>query len=146
MQTDAVLVERHDRVALVAFNRPERLNAGTIETSRELQQRLDEISKDEGIGAVVLTGAGRAFSAGANLKNAAIHTVPDVEEYLDSIPGRATFDMLQHFPKPILAAVNGYAIGGGFVQALCCDFIHMNEHAVFGLPQVSLGLVRFQVR
>ena len=137
----AVVIERHDNVAVIAFNRPERLNAWSGELGSALMERLREAEADESVLGVVLTGNGRAFSAGADLKNPRTHRVESVEESLNGRRGMPVFDTLQAYPKPIIAAVNGYAIGIGCLVPLCCDFVLAGERASFALPQVSLGIL-----
>jgi enoyl-CoA hydratase/carnithine racemase len=128
-------------VAVISFNRPERLNAWSGELGSALMERLSEAEADDSIGGVVLTGNGRAFSAGADLKNPNTHRVESVEQSLSARPGMHVFDTLQAYPKPIIAAVNGYAIGIGCLVPLCCDFVLASEQASFVLPQVSLGIL-----
>src|SRR5437870_3691624 len=91
--------------------------------------------------AVVRTGVGRACSAGADLKNPRTHTVESPEQHLANLRGNPVFDAVETYPKPIISAVNGYAIGIGCLVPLCCDFIFASEQAVFCLPQVSLGIL-----
>ncbi|MGD9892627.1 MAG: enoyl-CoA hydratase/isomerase family protein [Dehalococcoidia bacterium] len=141
MSTDAVLIEKHDSVAVIMFNRPERLNAWGADIGKALMQRLQEAEADDEVRGVVLTGNGRAFSAGADLKNPQTHSVDSPEEYLASHRDMPVFDTLSAFPKPIVSAVNGYAIGIGCLVPLCCDFILAGEQAVFCLPQTSLGIL-----
>jgi len=135
------LIARHERVAVISLNRPERLNAWSDDLSRALLERLAEAAADEAIGGVVLTGVGRGFSAGADLKNPKTHTVGSVEEHLRTHPNSPVFDTIERYPKPIICAVNGYAVGIGCLVPLCCDFVMASEQAVFCLPQVSLGIL-----
>ena len=141
MADDAVLIERHGSVALLAFNRPARLNAWSPDLGAALLQRLREAEADEKVRGVILTGVGRAFSAGADLKNPRTHTVESPEQHLENLRGNPVFDTVESYPKPIISAVNGYAIGIGCLVPLCCDFILAGEQAVFCLPQVSLGIL-----
>lgn len=137
----AVLPERHDGVAVITFNRPERLNAWSADIGQGLVQRLEEAEEDPEVRGVVLTGAGRGFSAGADLKNRRTHSVGSPEEYLDSHRNMHVFDMLQTYSKPVIADVNGYAIAIGCLVPLCCDFVVGSEKAIFCLLQVSLGIL-----
>jgi enoyl-CoA hydratase/carnithine racemase len=138
---DAVLIERHGAVALVSFNRPGRLNAWSAELGGALLQRLREAEIDESVRGVVLTGVGRAFSAGADLKDPRTHSVESPEQHLAKLRGSPVFDAVENYPKPIVSAVNGYAVGIGCLVPLCGDFILAGEHAMFCLPQVSLGIL-----
>jgi enoyl-CoA hydratase/carnithine racemase len=141
MADDPVLVERHGAVALISFNRPERLNAWSPEIGAGLLARLREAEADDAVRGVVLTGVGRAFSAGADLKNPRTHAVESPEEHLAKLRGSPVFDAVETYPKPIISAVNGYAVGIGCLVPVCCDFILAGEQAVFCLPQVSLGIL-----
>ncbi len=141
----AVLTEvDRDGVATVWLNRPERLNAWSVEVGTALIDALRSAEADPGVKGVVLTGKGRAFSAGADLKSPTTHRIDSIEEYLDSQAaerGRPTFDLMSHYKKPSLCAVNGYAIGIGCLMPLCCDFIYAGASAKFQLPQVTLGIL-----
>ena len=137
----AVLIERKGSVALLSFNRPERLNAWNPDLGAALLARLHEAELDDSVRAVVLTGVGRAFSSGADLKNPKTHTVESPEQHLANLKGSPEFDAVERYPKPIISAVNGYAIGIGCLVPLCCDFILAGQQAVFCLPQVSLGIL-----
>ena len=133
-----------DGVATVWLNRPDRLNAWGTDIASALLDALRSAEADPGVRGVVLTGKGRAFSAGADLKNPATHRIDSMEEYLGSQVadrGRPMFDLVSHYAKPIVCAVNGYAIGIGCLVPLCCDFIYAGEAAKFQLPQVSLGIL-----
>ena len=137
----AVLIERKGSVALLSFNRPERLNAWNPDLGAALLARLHEAELDDSVRAVVLTGVGRAFSSGADLNNPKTHTVESPEQHLANLKGSPEFDAVERYPKPIISAVNGYAIGIGCLVPLCCDFILAGQQAVFCLPQVSLGIL-----
>lgn len=131
----------NESIAMLTFNRPEKMNALNSLVLEEFMALLDDVENRDEVRVVVLTGAGdKAFVAGA-----------DIAEYaedgadLDAFErfqrrGRAVNDRLTTFPKPIIAAVNGYALGGGFEIALCCDIIIASETARFGLPEGLLGL------
>lgn len=141
----AVLTEvDRDGVATVWLNRPERLNAWSVEVSMALIDALRSAETDPGVKGVVLTGKGRAFCAGADLKSPTTHRIDSIEEYLESQTeerGRPTFDLMSHYKKPSLCAVNGYAIGIGCLMPLCCDFVYAGQSAKFQLPQVTLGIL-----
>ncbi len=148
---DAVLVQRDGPVALLSFNRPERLNAWGSDLSEPLLEALDALRLDEDVRAVVLTGEGRAFCAGANLKRPGRGDSPTDPSGMPSRPrwkrrdideaGHPVFDALSHYPKPLIAAVNGYAIGIGCLIPVCCSFAVAAEDAVFSLPQVRLDIL-----
>ncbi len=140
---DAVIAEIQGPVATVWLNRPERLNAWSAEIGTELVSMLEALQANDEVRGVILTGKGRAFSAGADLKNPRTHRVDDVSSALEQgsrIAG-GIFDLVSHYEKPIVAAVNGYAIGVGCLVPLACDFVYAAESAQFQLPQVSLGIL-----
>lgn len=139
--SDAALIERRGAVALISLNRPERLNAWSPDLGAALLERLREAEHDDAVRGVVLTGNGRAFSAGADLKNPKTHAVESPEEHLAGLRGNPVFDAVETYRKPIITAVNGYAVGIGCLVPLCTDFILAAEEAMFCLPQVSLGIL-----
>ena len=120
---EAILVERKDRVATLMFNRPDKMNSITPQLQKELMQALDELEADDDVAVVILTGAGRAFSAGFDVS--VMSENPDLISF-DDIPRLVAFN------KPIIAAVNGYALAQGFQIAVACDLIVASEKAVFG--------------
>lgn len=134
------LVERVGAVALITINRPQARNALDAATSAAIDALLTEAEADDGVGAIVLTGAGdRAFCAGMDLKEAAAIGVGH-----GLIPGRGFAGVTERrFKKPVIAAVNGAAVAGGFEIALACDIVVAADHAVFGLPEVKRGLFAF---
>ena len=128
-------------IAVLTFHRPEKLNALNTPTLVGLVEELDAIEGDDDVRVVILRGAGdKAFVAGADIAEYAEEGGdPDAFEAFQR-RGRAVNDRLASFPKPVIAAVNGYALGGGFELALCCDIIIASESARFGLPEGLLGL------
>ncbi|MEV0296401.1 crotonase/enoyl-CoA hydratase family protein [Nocardia sp. NPDC050710] len=135
--TEAATLERRGHIAVITLNRPEAMNAVNSALSRAVGAALDELATDPDLRVGVITGAGRAFCAGADLKElaagGAIHD-PDHPEY-----GFA--GLVQHFvDKPLIAAVNGFALGGGTEIVLACDLAVMSEDAALGLPEVKRGL------
>ena len=127
-------------MALVTIDRPEALNALDVETLTELRERLEELAGDPAVRVVVLTGAGeRAFAAGADIKYMSGLGVDEAREW--GRLGQAVADLLETMPKATIAAVNGFALGGGCELALACDFRHASSAAKLGQPEVNLGII-----
>jgi enoyl-CoA hydratase len=137
---DEVLLHRRvGSASVLTFNRPDKLNAISSTVLGELDRRLGEAERDEGVRAVVLTGAGsKAFVAGADIAEYAAGDHQAFVRY--QAESRRLFSWLDGFPKPVIGAVNGYALGGGFEIALCCDLLVASSNARFGLPEGLLGL------
>ena len=136
----AVLMARADHVVTLTINRPAALNAITTEVYSTLAAHLDALREDPDVRVVVLRGSGRrAFAAGADITD---HDGIDRATFLTFIDlGRSVMRKIAELPQPVIAAVQGYALGGGFELALACDLIIASEDASFGLPEVSLGLL-----
>lgn len=128
-----------DNVALITFSRPQAMNALNTEVFNELNLTLDELEKNKEIRALVFTGEGKAFIAGADI--AEMRDKTPAEARVFSLNGHKTFQRIQEFKVPTIAAVNGYALGGGLEMAMSCDFILTAEKAKFGAPEVNLGLI-----
>ena len=125
-------------VRVVVIDRPDRANAIDLETAEALAAAFDELERDEDTSAVVLTGAGeRVFSAGMDLEAVEAGQADEINGVAGGFAGLVRRD----FPKPVVAAVNGAAMGGGFEIVLACDLVVAAEHARFGLPEVTRGLV-----
>jgi enoyl-CoA hydratase len=132
-----ILVETHGRVGLIRLNRPQALNALNGALIEELNQALAAFEADAAIGAMVLTGSEKAFAAGADIKEMQDKSFADV--YLGDFISR--WDNLARTRKPIVAAVAGFALGGGCELAMMCDFILAAETAKFGQPEIKLGVI-----
>ncbi|HSR19079.1 MAG TPA: enoyl-CoA hydratase-related protein [Ignavibacteriaceae bacterium] len=129
-----------DAIAVVSINRPEKLNALNSETIEELKNILFEIDKNVIIKAVILTGSGeKAFAAGADIQE--LSRLNIVEGKIFSEKGQEVFNLIENFSKPVIAAVNGYALGGGCELALACHFRIASENAKFGQPELNLGII-----
>ena len=133
-----LLVETRGRVAIVTLHRPEALNALNHQLTSELTQALRAFDADDGIGAIVLTGHGKAFAAGADIKEMAPKSFADVygENFIT-----ATWEELTRTRKPVIAAVNGFALGGGCEMAMMCDMAFAADTAKFGQPEIKLGVI-----
>ncbi len=136
---DLVLSERRGAVALLTLSRPEALNALNRELLEALSERTAEIADDPAVRAVVVTGQGRAFAAGADI--AEMRSLSAVEGRAFSGLGHRAFASLEALVVPTIAAVNGFALGGGCELACACDWIYASAKARFGQPEVNLGLV-----
>lgn len=135
-----VLLEKRDHVAVITMNRPERLNALGREGGAELSAVMQEVETDPDVRVAIITGAGdRAFSVGADLKDRTVHASESMAESLEMFTSWGSGGT-RDLKKPLIAAVNGYCIGGGLEQALACDIMICAENAIFQLPQVGLGI------
>lgn len=123
--------------ALITFDRPQVLNAMNRQLWEDLQNALEDAEKDPEVKAVVITGSGRAFSAGADLKESKTRSIEDYRIYLESL--QEVSRKIIHFPKPTIAAVNGYALGSGYELALACDIRIAAEDAKIGSPEASVS-------
>ncbi len=140
MSYENVELAREEGLALLTVNRPKSLNALNRATIAELSHAVDEVAADRSIRALILTGAGeKAFVAGADIAEMANLTSPEALEF--SRAGHRLMDKLEALPIPSLAAVNGFALGGGCELALACDLIVASDKARFGQPEVSLGVI-----
>ncbi|MCS4491373.1 enoyl-CoA hydratase [Corynebacterium sp. ES2794-CONJ1] len=136
MTYETILTETHGRVGLITFNRPKALNALNKQLMEEVVAAVDTFDADPNIGAIVLTGSERAFAAGADIKEMSTKSAPEM--YLSN--WFSGWDGLSSARTPIIAAVNGYALGGGCEVAMMCDFIIASDTAKFGQPEVNLGI------
>lgn len=132
----AILTEKRGRVALITLNRPEALNALNNDTMLEVTQAVQEFDADAEVGAIVITGSEKAFAAGADIKEMSSKTATEMY----TADWFAGWDVLTRARTPIIAAVNGYALGGGCELAMMCDFIIAGDKAKFGQPEVNLGV------
>jgi enoyl-CoA hydratase len=136
MAYENILVEKKGRVGIITLNRPKALNALSGALIAELGQALEDMEADDNIGAIVLTGSEKAFAAGADVKEMAEKTY--MEAYLQDFI-TSGWERVAQCRKPILAAVAGYALGGGCEIAMMCDFILAADTAKFGQPEITLG-------
>lgn len=136
---DTLTVDHLDRVAVVTFRRATQLNAMNKVMMAEITTAFTALSDDASVGAIVVTGEGRGFMAGADIKEYATQTIAEFAAF--QAAGEAMYAAIERNTKPVIAAVNGFALGGGFELVLCCDIVLASEYAKFGLPEIKLGLV-----
>jgi len=138
--TNLSLAVREDGIAWIEFNRPKALNAFNTETLLELEKALDHLTADPGLRVLVLTGGGeKAFVAGADIAEMADMGATRARVF--SSVGHRVFEKLEKLPVPTIAAVNGFALGGGMEVALACDLIYASDKAKFGQPEVNLAVI-----
>jgi enoyl-CoA hydratase/carnithine racemase len=136
----AVLLERRDHIAVLTLNRPDAMNALNTTLLRELNEACQEVEQDDQVWVVLLKGAGeRAFCAGADLRERKGMSVTETQQIRSRLV--RVFRRLNALPMPTIAAVHGWALGGGFELALCCDLIMAADDARFGLTEVTLGII-----
>jgi enoyl-CoA hydratase len=137
MAYETILVEHRGKVGLITLNRPKALNALNTQVLADVVAALEAMEADTGIGAIVLTGSEKAFAAGADIKE--MQPKSYVEMYLADF--FAGWDAMLRVRKPVIAAVSGYALGGGCELAMMCDFIIAGDNAKFGQPEITLGVM-----
>lgn len=140
MSSKNVLTENRDGILWLTVNRPEKLNALNRETLAEISDAVEAAAQDDAVWAVVITGAGeKAFVAGADITE--LNTLGPVEAKEFALRGQAIFRQIERLTKPVVAAVNGFALGGGCELAMACHVRVASSNAIFGQPEVKLGLI-----
>ncbi len=140
MNYENVLFQIHEKVGVMTFNRPKSLNALSAATLDEVAHVIDSVARDDSIRVLIITGAGdKAFVAGADI-NEFVPLNP-LSGRLFAEKGQDVFFQIERLPKPVIACVNGFALGGGCEIAMSCDFIYASDKARFGQPEVNLGLI-----
>jgi enoyl-CoA hydratase len=140
MAFDTLLLERDGAAAIVTINRPQVLNALNSQTLDDLRRAILDLKRDESVRAVVLTGAGeKAFVAGADINELAVQTPTGGREH--ALAGQHVFDLVENMGKPVIAAINGYALGGGCELAMACTLRLAADTAKIGQPEIALGLI-----
>jgi enoyl-CoA hydratase len=140
MEFKLIIYEKSEGVAAITLNRPEALNAFSKDVIEEILRALEDVKSDENVRVVVLTGAGeKAFSAGADIKSMVGMTALKAREL--SLMGESLCLALENLEKPVIAAINGYALGGGLEVAMSCDFRIASENARLGQTEVNIGLI-----
>jgi len=140
MEFKNTLYDKSEGIATITINRPQVLNALSPDTVQEISARLDDAIKDDKIHVVVITGSGdRAFSAGADLNIMMGISAAKAREF--SRTGQEVFEKVETFDKPVIAAINGFALGGGLELAMSCDLRVASENAKMGQPEINVGLI-----
>lgn len=137
MTYELILTERHNRVGLITLNRPQALNALNNQLMREVMDALADFDRNDDVGAMVITGSEKAFAAGADIKEMADKSITEMMD-TDHV---AVFGRIRTIRKPVIAAVSGWALGGGCEVALSCDMIVASESAKFGQPEITIGVI-----
>ena len=140
MAYQQLLYDVADRIATITVNRPDKLNALNDATMTELEHAIDEVRSDPAVGGVIVTGAGRAFVAGADIKELQAKASKSDAQRM-ARRGQEIFNRFESSPKPVIAAVNGFALGGGCELAMACHVRIASEQAKFGQPEVKLGTI-----
>jgi enoyl-CoA hydratase len=136
---ETILVEREGRVAILTINRPDKLNALNDQVRNDMLEILAQVEHDDAVGVVVITGAGeKSFIAGADIGEFAGRTPFDQRHAMRS---PRIFDVMASFPKPVIAMINGFCLGGGCELAMSCDLRIASDKARFGQPEINLGLI-----
>lgn len=137
MNYQMILIETRSRVGLITLNRPQAMNALNNQLMREVMDALDIFDRDDGIGVMVIAGNEKAFAAGADIKEMADKSITEMMDR-DHV---AVFGRIRTIQKPVIAAVSGWALGGGCEIALSCDMIVASETAKFGQPEITIGVI-----
>jgi enoyl-CoA hydratase len=138
MELKNLIVEKENKIAIVTINRPKALNALNSETLKELDTVIDDLYEEEKILAVIITGAGKAFVAGADI--AEMKDLNSIEGRSFGLLGNKVFRKLENMGKPVIAALNGFALGGGCELSMACDIRIASSKVKFGQPEVGLGI------
>lgn len=139
MELKNVIFEKDNNIGIISMNRPQALNALNHETLSDLKTACHTLGEDPEVGVIIITGMGeKAFVAGADIKEMKDMTPMEARKFMHF--GQSVFSAIDNLPKPTIAAVNGYALGGGCELALACDMILASDKAKFGLPEVTLGI------
>jgi enoyl-CoA hydratase len=134
-----IIVETREKIGIIKINRPDVLNAVNVETILELENALHEFNNNKGIFVIIITGEGKSFVSGSDISKLAEMDSLKAREY--SQIGQRVLSFIENMEKPVIAAVNGYALGSGCELAMACDIRISSEKAKFGQPEVKLGLI-----
>lgn len=141
MSYENIILNKEDKTAIITINRPESLNALNANTIKEISSALDDLGSDQEVRVIILTGSGeKSFVAGADIKEFSDFSQEKAEE-LARNGQNILFNKIENLSKPVIAAVNGFALGGGLELAMSCHIRYASENAKLGLPEVTLGLI-----
>ena len=141
MDYQNIILRNEDKIAIITINRPASLNALNAQTIKEISSALDEVVYDDDVRVIILTGSGeKSFVAGADIKEFSDFNQEEAEE-LARNGHNILFNKIENLSKPVIAAVNGFALGGGLELAMSCHIRYASENAKLGLPEVTLGLI-----
>ncbi|BDB97310.1 enoyl-CoA hydratase/isomerase family protein [Saccharolobus caldissimus] len=135
---ETILVKDENPIRWIILNRPDRLNAINLKMIEEIEETLKEVENNDNIKIIIITGNGRAFSAGADISQ--FKELDPVKAWLFSTKGQGLMNYIEKYPKPTIAMVNGYALGGGLELALSCDIRIASTNAELGFPEINLGI------
>lgn len=135
---NSIILEVQESIGIITINRPKALNALNSEVLKELEQTIDSVSVNEDVKAVIITGEGKSFVAGADIGEMKDLSSTEAKEF--SLLGNRVFSKIENMPKPVIAAINGFALGGGCELASCCDIRIASEKALIGFPETGLGI------
>jgi len=141
MPYETIIYEKEDSIALITLNRPGSLNALNLKLAQELEQVADEVATDDSVRVMVITGAGRAFSAGADIKEVMSPGEASLGTWLAKGKPLPFFNKIENLDKPVIGAINGLAIGGGCELALACDLRIASTTANFGFGEIKIGVI-----
>jgi len=139
MEFRNIVVEKRDMVGIIKMNRPDSLNALNIATLGEIRDAVISLNTEDDVKVLIFTGEGKAFIAGADIKQMKDMNEDEAREFCNL--GQKIFDIIENLDKPVIAAVNGFALGGGCELAMACDIRIASEHAKFGQPELNLGII-----
>lgn len=141
MAFETIIYEKSEQIAVITLNRPEKLNALSPKLIEELYAALREADKDESVRVIILTGGNTVFAAGADLEAMAAGGLDVVQVFKARFAQNNPFDYIEQIGKPVIAAIAGYALGGGCELAMCCDLRIAADTAQFGQPEIRVGLI-----
>lgn len=140
MSYNNIIYEKENRIGLITLNRPKSLNSISSELISDLVDVFDKINTDDNISVVIITGNEKAFAAGADIKEVSqLNTPVKAHKFVQHI--QSAYDMMERFPKPVIAAVGGLALGGGCEMCMACDIRIAAENAIFGQPEIKIGVI-----